>query len=235
MTTGSPKQRWADLSEEDDELDTMELSRFGDFFLPSEMRDAAQGDKVENTVPKSVPGRDDMMNRISYGEGPPALPGRYDQMTSSSFGEAPQPLPAWMCQDSMAVSQCCPINTTPEATVTRVFMVQLHGIPPKLCNDACLDTILWASGVQRFALGYHSKKSGHIAINFASLDAAMHCSNHFRACSWASGKLHVDVVLPSSGQIGASRRNSRDHQGYATVGQALENAGKQSHKTRCAQ
>lgn len=103
------------------------------------------------------------------------------------------------------------------ATVPAVYTVTLSGIPPKLCNDACLDAILWASGVQRSTLRYQSKKNGHVVIDFQTLDAATECVNHFRACSWSTGKLHVEVVHSNQSQIVDTAKCSHreKHSGYA--------------------
>merc|ERR1719491_1077837 len=90
-------------------------------------------------------------------------------------------------------------TTTPQQGAQRdVFIVTLSGIPVKLCNDACLDAILWAAGVKKSSMGYHSSKNGHIVINFGTLEAANHCYSHFKSCSWSTGKLQVDIVHPSS-------------------------------------
>jgi len=96
-----------------------------------------------------------------------------------------------------------------------VFTVNLSGIPVKLCNEACLDAILWAAGVQRASLGYQTKRNGHITINFGTLDAATNCYNHFKACSWTTGKLSVDLVLPGSKRmVDGHRRSKHDSKGF---------------------
>jgi len=140
---GSPKQCWADLSEEDD------------VFMPEwSPLDEAQGGAVESDS-RAMP-----------------------------------------CESKGNVSVAAP----------DVFTVTLAGIPVKLCNEVCLDAILWAAGVQSSVLNYETKKNGRVSIDFSTLDAAAHCSNHFKTCSWASGKLNVDIALPSTHQTASGYR-----------------------------
>lgn len=90
-------------------------------------------------------------------------------------------------------------TTTPQQGSQRdAFIVTLSGIPVKLCNDACLDAILWAAGVQKSSTGYRSHDNGHILINFETFEAADRCYNHFKSCAWSTGKLQVDIVHPKS-------------------------------------
>lgn len=227
--TGSPKTRWADLSEEDDD-DKSEPSPFG--FLVDEVKDTAPNSAAECAYETNMPhaGNEahDSRSEIAHGSplkiyecgqhdltGCPAhdaglyhdrKENRHSGRQNSFLSGGASPftmLPPSFDSPGMAghVAMAAPQihqYAPPFAATKDTFTVTLSGIPPKLCNDACLDAILWASGVQRSALGYHTKKNGFVVINFSTSEAATQCYKHFMSCSWATGKLQVDLVLPNS-------------------------------------
>jgi len=237
FSTGSPKQRWADLSEEDDDLLTSERSPFG--LLQTEVKEMAlnsaaecadetkmphAGTKAHNSRSHAAHGsltafdchdHADLERRFARTD--PYLSydrkrGETVRQTGSLRGAA---LPFTMLPPSFnshgparQPAMGAPLAQNDGVATKETFTVTLSGIPPKLCNDACLDAILWASGVQRSALGYHTKKNGYIVVNFCTSEAATHCYNHFKSCSWATGRLQVDLVLPSSPR---TRSNGRKH------------------------
>jgi len=255
-TMGSPKTRWADLSEEDDEMDTMELYRFADSFSQQETEetgstaqnitegcrnnmapahdDTAHGKKGENArgtsdkifnaeqrvcVNKDVDNLDHVHERrqarVSSDVGgvhfSAQLQRKFDHATATGQGSAVMP-----AMKASAVIPAMQKEVPQRAVVPAVYTVMLSGIPPKLCNDVCLDAILWASGVQRSTLGYQSKKSGHVVIDFQSLDSATHCVNHFKACSWSTGKLQVEVMHPNGSLTSDGQwRPKQDHKAFA--------------------
>lgn len=224
--TGSPKQRWADLSEEDDDLLTSERSPFG--CLQKEVKEMALNSAAECAVETNMPhaGNEAHNNRSEAALGSPTefvdhdhfdlaqtdADLFYDRQERARVGQADSlrggALPFTMLPPSFdshglagqaaMVAPWTQADAPGSAATKDTFTVTLSGIPPKLCNDTCLDTILWASGVQRSALGYHTKKNGYVVINFCTSEAATHCYNHFKSCSWATGKLQVDLVLPNS-------------------------------------
>jgi len=231
--TGSPKQRWADLSEEDDDLFMMERSPFGfledgkDMTLDSmaacedkknmadvgnDMHDEQSG--ITNGSSPNVSEKEQLGTLVDRKQSRPMgclggeiapftmLPPSIDSRTAKT-------------QASMAAPRSL------NSSANDIFIVTLSGIPLKLCNKTCLDAILWASGVQRSSLGYHTKKNGHIVINFGTLDAATHCCNHFKSCSWATGKLQVVIVHPGSHQTTDKNMKLKQYQkSFASVNQS---------------
>lgn len=247
--TGSPKTRWADLSEEDDDIDTisMELYRFADCFTQQETE---TGSTTQNTTEgcanKMAPAHDvsthgkkgeiarDSVEKSLNAEqrvyvdkdveSSGHVQERRQTRTMSGTGSVPfSPQPQYKFDShAIAIGQGSAVMPSMQKDVSQrpmvpaVYTVMLSGIPPKLCNDACLDAILWASGVQRSTLGYQSKKNGHVVIDFQSLDAATHCVNHFKACSWSTGKLQVEVVHPNgSPVVDGHWRPKQDHKAFA--------------------
>jgi len=234
--TGSPKQRWADLSEEDDDDTPWEQSPFGS--LQTEVKEKAPNSAVKCAVETNMP-HDGNAAHNDYdasahgspqfpgrgrlaAESPPARQGQHDRATArpivpfrpgaQPFSMLPPSVDSPGFHDQVAVRAQL-MQRDAHATVARqeTCTVTLCGIPPKLCNDACLDAILWASGVQKSVLGYRTEKTGFVNINFCTSEAATHCYNHFKSCSWATGKLHVDLDIPHSPHLKAGYgRRSRD-------------------------
>lgn len=245
--TGSPKTRWADLSDEDDELGKSERSPFG--FLQDEVKEVPLYSAAECADKTNPPHAGDEAHYYRSGTayGNPfkffekeqhdfvehdvyADSRRYNhdrksgrqtgclRGTASPFTMLPPTFdsPSVAGQAAMVAPQQTQ-RDAPQNATTDVFTVTLSGIPPKLCNDACLDAIFWASGVQRSALAYHTKKNGYIVINFGTSEAATHCYNHFKSCSWATGKLQVDLALPNSPQLtNGNARFKQDSQSLAS-------------------
>jgi len=249
--TGSPKQRWADLSEEDDDHLSWERSPFG--LLQSEVKDRALNSAVECAGETKMPhaGNEAHIYRGEKAQGSPQFFGsgqldpawgRYDHQErptakkAGSLREGAQPftmLPPSFdrrgVRDQAALvapmtQRDAPVNAARRET----FTVTLCGIPPKLCNDACLDAILWASGVQRSALEYHTKRTGSVVVNFCTSEAATNCYNHFKSCSWATGKLQVDLVLPSSPHV---KSGNGLHKADALSSPSNRRIGKHSRST----
>jgi hypothetical protein len=250
---GSPKQRWADLSEEDDDYTTLEQHRFGSYTYDGQ--DGEHDSSAECALEKNNPGRDDKAHKklgdIAIGsmekffkEEHNAFSGNEVHQNLGRFqerkqgGDIPQfaMLPPcvenpanWTSQGSILHSPSWSDDAPRSAVDAEVFVVVMSGIPAKLCNDACLDAILWASGVQRSAIGYHTEKNGKVVMNFPTLEAATHCYNHFKACSWSTGKLRVDVVLPKSHHVSeGSRRVKQDHKKFAVNNQTPQYNKKQA-------
>lgn len=217
---GSPKQRWADLSEEDD-LFTPERNPFE--FLSFAEKEETQDSPVKCADKVKTPiGGDETHNKNGTTQDffvkQHTLSGQdfvmfHDKKQSRcgivpSFGMLPPSVKTHMLN---VPPQSAPtISPKGKATTSDIFTVNLSGIPVKLCNETCLDAILWSAGVKRSVLGYKSKKQGNITIDFGTLDAATSCCNHFKACAWTTGKLQVEMVLPhSQRQAEAHRRHSQ--------------------------
>jgi len=225
---GSPKQRWADLSEEDDDMFTSERSPFG--CLQDEVKVAPNSavECADETIMPHV-GNEAHSNRMDMTHDSSAKFYDHEQFTLAGSAHADAG-PYYDRKDSRQVGclrgSAFPFTMLPptfesrslagqavmvapqaqrdvpaQAETKDAFTVTLNGVPPKLCTDACLDAILWASGVQKSTLGYHAKKTGYVVINFCTSEAAAHCFNHFKSCSWATGKLQVDLVLPNSSHM----------------------------------
>lgn len=223
---GSPKQRWADLSEEDDDLFSPERSPFGCFTYEGKhgARDGTEkcadsniphgvnndahekwGEITKNVAPKFFnKQQQEFVNsdtRLDFGRIDERKQPHSGSVSNRPFGMPPPSVKGCMTNTQTAIMpHICPADTTysNSKTAADIFTVTLSGIPINLCNEVGLDAILWAAGVQRSSLGYHTKRNGHITINFDTLDAATHCFNHFKACSWTTGKLNVHLVLPGS-------------------------------------
>jgi len=218
---GSPKQRWADLSEEDDDLFAPERNPFE--FLSFAEKEETQDSPVTCADKVKTPiGGDETHNK--NGTTPNFFVKRqarsgqdlgmfHDKKQNicgmvAPFGMLPPSVESHMLN---VPPQSAPASSPlDKAATSDIFTVNLGGIPVKLCNETCLDAILWAAGVQRSVLGYKTKKQGHITIDFDTLDAATSCCNHFKACAWTTGKLHVEMVLPhSQRQAEANRRQAQ--------------------------
>jgi len=223
---GSPKQRWADLSDEDDDHLPTEQYPFG---CLDETKQAVQDRMTKCAETQNEPDVGNQAYRRWGGTSPSSTPNLFDRETIEFAGkgghmdfspyisrkhgmptgclEGGLPLFSMLppsieshTLNSQApnIVQGCSTTKTQQEAQSDVFIVTLSGIPVKLCNDACLDAILWAAGVQKSSMGYHSSKNGHIVINFGTFEAANQCYNHFKSCSWSTGKLQVEIVHPSS-------------------------------------
>jgi len=240
---GSPKQRWADLSEEDDDMFTAERSPFGFLALEDETEERQGGTVQHDEIPKTPYGGDQLHQKSGSlpklfktefarsgapsdtderkQSGPPSvppfrlLPPSIDSRSCCTGASPVLGIPS--APQTQLTQHALPPGAATKAAASEIFTVSLSGIPAKLCNEVCLDAILWAAGVQRSALGYNTKKNGHITISFGTLDAATHCISHFKACSWTTGKLQVDLVTPAAGRRSADG-HGRYKQGAAPGG-----------------
>lgn len=216
---GSPKQRWADLSEEDDDLFTPERSPFE--FLSFDENEKTHDNPAMCADNAKTPTGDEMHSKNGTA---PNFFVKEQLWSGKDFGTCHGKkhrggiVPSFGMLPPSVESRM--LNTPPQSSATLssqgqpatsdIFTVNLIGIPVKLCNETCLDAILWAAGVQRSVLGYQTKKPGNITIDFSTMDAATICCNHFKACSWTTGKLTVDIVLPhSQQQADTNRRHSQ--------------------------
>lgn len=247
--TGSPKQRWADLSEDDEDVFTQAWRASQPF--EDVLKEVAQEKSTECVDNASTPAIFNV-NKVhskrggsSNGNTPKfsakeqydfAFAGKKEHVEFPQYHERDQFQPtgchgrvesmfpmlppsidtnAVNTQALKRVPQSSQAVVPPTAAASDAFTVTLAGIPIKLCKDDCLEAIFWAAGVQQSALGYSAtvnpiKKFGTASIKFASLDSANHCVNHFKSCSWASGKLQVDLVRPKAQQTaGGSKRGQQ--------------------------
>jgi len=223
---GSPKQRWADLSEEDDDLFPTEQYPFQ---CLEETKQVAKDSMTKCAETQNKPYVGNQAHGRWGGTSLGSTPNYFDRETFELVGKGEHTefspyiarkhgmpngcleggLPPFtmlppsieshtLNSQASTIAHGCSTTTPQQGVQHDVFIVTLSGIPVKLCNDACLDAILWAAGVQKSSMGYDLNKNGHIVINFGTLEAANHCYNHFKSCSWSTGKLQVDIVLPSS-------------------------------------
>lgn len=234
----SPKQRWADLSDEEDDIFTTERSPFG--FLQNEVKVVPNssmvcadetimphaGNDAHNTIHKTH----DKTTKYNHEER--AFPGSAHNagcfyegqnrgQTGSSRGSFPFTMLPPTYESRSLAGQAAMVAPQAQSNFlgqaeTDTFTVTVNGVPPKLCNDACLDAILWASGAQKSAINYHAKKTGYVVINFSSSEAAEQCFNHFKSCSWQTGKLQVDLVLPNSSHMQNGNRRFKGDSHYSS-------------------
>jgi len=253
---GSPKQRWADLSEEEDDIFPTEQNPFGcledtkkaahdsmkecaDTQNEPYVGNEAHGHWSGNSL-GSMPNFFDRESCELVGKGEqmdfsPCIARKHGMSTGflegglSPFAMLPPSIESHTLNSQVSSIVQGRATSTPHQGVQRdVFVVALSGIPIKLCNDACLDAILWAAGVQKSSMGYHLNKQGHIVINFGTLEAANHCYNHFKSCSWSTGKLQVEIVLPSSHRS-MERNRQLKHEPKTSAQHCLGNHSKGAH------
>lgn len=247
--TGSPKQRWADLSDEDDEPFMLEPSPSA--YRQEEVQETALGstfgcgaqtletnkqyasnealskwggtgqDGKSKPFEKEQPvfvGSDAHANFGRFRDGKHSRPTGCPRGAESTLMLPPSSQSHASIGNSASDTEQAESDASQHATSHDIFIVTVSGIPPKLCNDTCLDAILWVAGVHHSALGSHSKKSGHVTMNFDTYEAAVACYNHFKACAWSPGKLKVDVVLPGSQQTrGDNRQPTKDPKTFADI------------------
>lgn len=223
--TGSPKQRWADLSDEDDDL--FMFGRSPPAYRQAEVQDMAPdntcgcttdiletnkqyaGDAVLSKWSGPAPcgesnifqkkqlafmGSDAHCRCGQLGDGSTSRPMGCPRGAESTLRLPPKIQSHSLTSSCVSEMEQAESDASQHASSYSIFVVTLSGIPPKLCNDACLDAILWVAGVHNSALGSHSRKDGLVTLNCGSYAAATACCNHFKACAWATGKLKVDVL-----------------------------------------
>jgi len=234
----SPKQRWADVSDDDEDIFSS-LDGFGDSFGAQNSTIAASTDDSEATSSSNEGGLTVLAEveedrpeseaaaattpafktvaRIKKFDSKPKSPPGSPTLGATSFGISPffgnaASSPSPQGSPTAAAAAGAVVDSDVPASPTDTFSVELVGIPVKLRTSACMDAILWAAGVQRDLIGQFAKDSGEVVVQFSSIEAATNCCKHFQSCHWQTGKLKVNIMQPNSEQASSSSRDGRAEQ-----------------------